>query len=60
VEKIYAGVEDGDVSPVELDAAALEDKLEEELAAGVEELDGAAVVAACEEGVGVALGVAFG
>jgi hypothetical protein len=65
VEEVFVGVEDEDVSPVELDAAALEDGLEdEELAAVVEELDGAVVcgvvVAACEEGVGVGLGVALG
>jgi hypothetical protein len=54
--------EDEDVAPGELDAAALEE-LEDELAAGVEELDGAAddcgavVGAACEVGVGVGLAV---
>jgi len=64
-EEAFVGVEDEDVTPAELDAAALEDVLEEdELAAGVEELDGAAVVcgvvvgAACEVGVGVGLEVA--
>jgi hypothetical protein len=66
VEEVLAGVEDEDVSLVELDAAALEDGLEEEeLAAGAEELEGAAVVcgavvAACEEGVEEGLGVALG
>lgn len=52
---------DEDVAPAELDAAALEGVLEGELAAGVEELDGAAddccavVGAACEVGAGVGL-----
>jgi hypothetical protein len=61
-EEVFV-VEDEDVSPAELDAAALEDAPEDELV-GVEELDGAAVVcgavvgAACEEGVGVGLEVA--
>jgi len=56
-------VEDEDVVPAELDAAALEGVLEGELAAGVEELDGAAVDcgavvgAAWEVGVGVGLAV---
>jgi hypothetical protein len=65
-EEALAG-EDEDVAPAELDAAALEDGLEEEELAAVVELDGAAAVvcgvvvgAACEEGVGVALGVALG
>lgn len=57
VEEVFAGVEDEDVAPVELDVAALEDGLEEELAVELEVLDGAAVVcgvvvcAPCEEGV---------
>lgn len=62
-EEALAGA-DEDVAPAELDAAALEGVLEEDvLAAGVEELDGAAddccavVGAACEVGVGVGLEV---
>lgn len=60
-EEVLVGVEDEDVAPAELDAAALEEVLEDELAAGAEELDGAAVDcgavvgAACEVGVGVGL-----
>jgi hypothetical protein len=58
-EEALVGVEDEDVTPVELDAAALEDVVEDELA-GVLELDGAvvacgAVVGVAEEGVGVGL-----
>ena len=67
VEEALSGVEDEDVGAVELDAAALEDRLEEdELAAGVEELDGVVVVCgvvvgvACEEGGGGELEVALG
>jgi hypothetical protein len=63
-EEVFAGVGDEDVAPAGLDAAALEGVLEGELAAGVEELDGAAVdcgvvvCATCEVGVGVGLEVA--
>ena len=62
-EEVFVVVEDEDVSPAELDAAAFEVVLVGELAAGVE-LDGAAVdcgavvCAACEVGVGVGLDVA--
>lgn len=55
------------MAPAELDAAALEGAFEEELAAGVEELAGAAevcgavVCGACEVGVGLAVvGAALG
>jgi hypothetical protein len=60
-EEALVGVEDEDVAPAGLDAAALEGVLEGELAAGVEELAGAAVdcgavvCGACEVGVGVGL-----
>lgn len=60
-EVAFAGAEDDDVAPAELDAVSLEDELEGALAAGVEELDGAAVdcgavdCAGCEVGVGVGL-----
>jgi hypothetical protein len=57
-------VEDEDVAPAELDAVSLEDVLEEdELAAGVAELDGAVVDrgavdrTACEMGVRMGLEV---
>jgi hypothetical protein len=62
-EEVFVGLEDEDVAAAELDAAAVEGVLEDELAAGVEELDGAAVdcgvvdCASCEVGVGVGLEV---
>lgn len=62
-EVVFVGVGDEDVATAELDAAAVEGVVEDELAAGVEELDGAAVdcgavdCAACEVGVGVGLEV---
>jgi hypothetical protein len=62
-EEVFVGLEDEDVAPAELDAAAVEGVVEGELAAGVEELDGAAVdcgvvvCAACEVGDGVGLEV---
>jgi hypothetical protein len=63
VEVAFAGVEDEDVAAAELDAAALEGVFEDELAAGAEELEGAAVDcgavvgAAWEVGAGVGLEV---
>ena len=62
-EEALVGVEDEDVAPAELDAAALEGVLEGELAAGVEELGCAAVdcgavdCGACEVAAGVGLEV---
>lgn len=61
-EEVFSGVEE-DVAPAELDAGALDGVFEDAFAAGVEELDGVAVVcgvvcAACEVETGAGLELA--